>query len=62
MDKCRETARKFVKQATSNSSPDIYTQAVTTCNVDLEGLWSDISGHKGDNNVSICILLFMNSG
>ncbi|EGE04255.1 hypothetical protein TEQG_03285 [Trichophyton equinum CBS 127.97] len=51
MDKCRETARKFVKQATSNGSPDIYTQAVTTCNVDLEGLWSDISGHKGDNNV-----------
>ncbi|EZG06677.1 hypothetical protein H106_03815 [Trichophyton rubrum CBS 735.88] len=51
MDKCRETARKFVKQATSNSSLDIYTQAVTTCNVDLEGLWSDISEHKGDNNV-----------
>lgn len=63
MDKCREGARNFVKQAISDSSSlDIYTQAVTTCNVDLEGLWSNISGHEGDNNVSIFILLFIHTG
>lgn len=57
MDECREGARKLLKQARENDSTDIYTQVVTTCNIELEKLWSDISGHEDGGDVSVSSLM-----